>query len=567
MKNLFLLIIQLLLAINIFAQTTVNGLYYTLTPTDSVIPSSQLSNSNLAGISIRCTWNYLEPSDGVLDTTRLNQNIAAAKAAGKKIMLRVFPGNKTPAWVYTAGVPAIRYPDNMTLGDTLKIPVPWNSIYIAKWTSFIQRMGNAYGSDTSIVLVHMTGANSASGEMGLAQRASLTASTAQYFDGTGNLVATGQITNLWLNNAGYTLDSIRYAWATFTNAWSIAFPQVKKFAFGVYSEILKNDNIIAEGDTIVADAYLLFPNKLSLQFNGFQDNNSTSSKFKSSIYQLILAYSSVVTTGFQSGKDHGMCNNNEFTGDLGPAVAVGIYAFGAEYFELYGGEINKYPLVLQETNNFLLGINTIGCGTAGPLLCPFDSLPPSVAINAPLNNSTVSGAIPVSADVFDLVLPYGVQFQLNNINNGSEIVVSYPADTLNTFNSTLNTTTLTDGVYSLCAIARDVSGNMDTACINITVDNTTGITKISPEGYGIQRYPNPASNFITIQFTSPQMEDKVSLLVYDVAGKQIEVPVTKRKSAGIHTVVFDTKDLPAGTYFYVLHTTHFNQTKKIIITK
>jgi len=565
MKNLSLLIIQLLLAINIFAQTTVNGLYYTLTPTDSVIPSSQLSNSNLAGISIRCTWNYLEPSDGVLDTTRLNQNIAAAKAAGKKIMLRVFPGNKTPAWVYAAGVPAIRYPDIMTPGDTIKIPVPWNSIYIAKWTSFIQRMGNAYGADTSIVLVHMTGANSASGEFGLAQRASLSASTAQYFDGTGNLVATGQITNLWLNNAGYTLNSIRYAWATFSNAWVNAFPQAKKFAYSIVSDVLLNDNIAGEVDSIVADAYTLYPQKLSLQFNGFQDSYSTSNKFNKKMYQIIRAYSSSITTGFQSGKDHGMCNNNQFTGDLGPAVAVGIYAFGAEYFELYGGEINKYPLVLQETNDFLLGINTVGSGTAGPLLCPFDSLPPSAAITSPLNNSTVSGTIPVSADVFDLVLPYGVQFQLNNINNGSEIVVSYPADTLNTFNSTLNTTTLADGVYSLCAIARDVSGNMDTACINITVDNTTGIIELS-QGYGIQFYPNPASSLITIEFTLPQQKD-VLLSVYDIAGNQIATLIDEKKSAGTNTAVFETKYLPAGTYFIKLLTPDYSQTQKIIITK
>lgn len=99
-----------------------------------------------------------------------------------------------------------------------------------------------------------------------------------------------------------------------------------------------------------------------------------------------------------------------------------------------------------------------------------DTTPPTVAMTAPANNSTVSGSVPVSANASDNVAVAGVQFQLNGANLGGE-------DTSAPYSITWDTTSVANGSYTLDAIARDSAGNRTTsASVTVTVSNSSGGT-------------------------------------------------------------------------------------------
>jgi Bacterial Ig domain len=87
---------------------------------------------------------------------------------------------------------------------------------------------------------------------------------------------------------------------------------------------------------------------------------------------------------------------------------------------------------------------------------PPDTTPPTVALVAPGNGTSLSGTRTVSATATDNIGVVGVQFQLNGTNLGAE-------DTTNSFALSWNTSGVTPGPYTLTAIARDAAGNTTTS--------------------------------------------------------------------------------------------------------
>ncbi len=97
-----------------------------------------------------------------------------------------------------------------------------------------------------------------------------------------------------------------------------------------------------------------------------------------------------------------------------------------------------------------------------------DITSPSVTITAPDNNEVVSGSsVALIADATDDVSVSGVQFKLDTSTNiGAE-------DTIAPYTSTLDTSSLLDGDYTIIAVAHDGTGNYSTSSVvTLTVDNT-----------------------------------------------------------------------------------------------
>jgi Big-like domain-containing protein len=102
-----------------------------------------------------------------------------------------------------------------------------------------------------------------------------------------------------------------------------------------------------------------------------------------------------------------------------------------------------------------------------------DVTPPTVAITAPASLASLGGGITLSASASDNVGVAGVQFKLNGSPLGSEL-------TSTPYALTWDTTTVSDGAYTLTAVARDLAGNTATSA-PLTVTVTNGILLLAPQ--------------------------------------------------------------------------------------
>jgi hypothetical protein len=90
---------------------------------------------------------------------------------------------------------------------------------------------------------------------------------------------------------------------------------------------------------------------------------------------------------------------------------------------------------------------------------------------------------------------------------------------------------------------------------------------VVPEGYELfQNYPNPFNPSTTIEY-SISKESRVSIIVYDITGREIETLVNEVKRAGYYTVQFNASRLSSGIYFYRITSGDFVQTKKMVLIK
>lgn len=87
----------------------------------------------------------------------------------------------------------------------------------------------------------------------------------------------------------------------------------------------------------------------------------------------------------------------------------------------------------------------------------------------------------------------------------------------------------------------------------IAVLSTIGIEQISnevPNDFSLgQNYPNPFNPVTNIEFSVPK-NAAVKIVVFDMLGKQISVPVEQQLNAGTYTTDFFAGELSSGIYFY-----------------
>jgi chitinase len=93
-----------------------------------------------------------------------------------------------------------------------------------------------------------------------------------------------------------------------------------------------------------------------------------------------------------------------------------------------------------------------------------DTVPPSVSISSPTNNSTLSGIVAVSAQASDNVSVASVTFQIDNIPVGTITASPYTIS--------LNTANYSNGNHTITAIASDASGNTATNSITVNISNS-----------------------------------------------------------------------------------------------
>ena len=97
-------------------------------------------------------------------------------------------------------------------------------------------------------------------------------------------------------------------------------------------------------------------------------------------------------------------------------------------------------------------------------LTGIDSVPPVVSLLEPVDQSTVTGAVPISADATDDVGVASVQFRIDGVNQG-------PAQTAAPYGLTWGSTAVPNGSHSIAAVASDAAGNTAVATVAVVVNN------------------------------------------------------------------------------------------------
>jgi len=89
-----------------------------------------------------------------------------------------------------------------------------------------------------------------------------------------------------------------------------------------------------------------------------------------------------------------------------------------------------------------------------------------------------------------------------------------------------------------------------------------------PSSYSLsQNYPNPFNPSTRIDYALKET-GKVSIIVYDVLGREVTTLVDGVQSAGQHSVTFNANNLPSGVYIYSLTTPDGSRlVKKMILMK
>src|SRR4030095_7468017 len=150
--------------------------------------------------------------------------------------------------------------------------------------------------------------------------------------------------------------------------------------------------------------------------------------------------------------------------------------------------------------------------------------------------------------------------------------ISWGADTRltnNSANSLLSSVAISGSVvHTVWQDYRD--GNYEIYYKRDPTGNPLGIININseiPKEFSLsQNYPNPFNPKTIINFQLP-MFNYVSLILYDVLGKEVASLVNEQLKAGTYEVNWDASNYPSGVYYYKLTAGDYTKTKKMVLIK
>lgn len=87
---------------------------------------------------------------------------------------------------------------------------------------------------------------------------------------------------------------------------------------------------------------------------------------------------------------------------------------------------------------------------------------------------------------------------------------------------------------------------------------------VLPEKFKLFAYPNPFNSAIKILYSIPETEKKASLEIYNILGERVN---TSHAKPGIHTVLWDARELPSGVYLCLLRGKTTSASLKIFLLR
>jgi hypothetical protein len=101
--------------------------------------------------------------------------------------------------------------------------------------------------------------------------------------------------------------------------------------------------------------------------------------------------------------------------------------------------------------------------------------------------------------------------------------------------------------------------------INLAQANLTGVKQVSEQKFGVDLYPNPASNETGITVTSTQGGD-AHVMAFNAIGQQV-YSKTHSLSNGTSTIALDCRNMADGVYMVNVEFNGKTITKKLVIAK
>lgn len=210
-------------------------------------------------------------------------------------------------------------------------------------------------------------------------------------------------------------------------------------------------------------------------------SNETSSGWQTATFQTQISIQANTTyiVSYFAPQGRYSANNNFFSSEFAnaPLRAPSSGSSGGNGVYRYGSSSGFPNQTFQESNYWVDVVFSSGAA---------DTTSPTVSLTAPANGATISGNATVSATASDNVGVTSVTFLANGTTIGT--------DTTSPYSITWNTTSATNGNYTLTARAADAAGNTTTSSgIAVTVSNTTSDTTAPTAPTSLSATPQSSS--------------------------------------------------------------------------
>ena len=160
------------------------------------------------------------------------------------------------------------------------------------------------------------------------------------------------------------------------------------------------------------------------------------------------------------------------------------------------------------------------------------------------------------------------QHRYDNLSRENHVVTSAGTVTLDPATAMLTISATAPNYINVTVWGIDRERNMTSATIMFTIPEVTSAEgeELPTEVALSQNYPNPFNPQTNIDYALPQAGD-VSLVVYDMLGREVDVLIDGPQAAGRHTVRFGANHLPNGTYVYRLIAGDKTITRTMVLVK
>jgi len=112
----------------------------------------------------------------------------------------------------------------------------------------------------------------------------------------------------------------------------------------------------------------------------------------------------------------------------------------------------------------------------------------------------------------------------------------------------------------------DAFGVFELQCDPTSIADNIDDPKIPREFRLFESYPNPFNNQTVIRYGIP-VSTEVSIIIYDLLGRQVATLLNGKEQAGYHHVIWNAKNHSSGVYFYKIQAGVFTETKQMTLLR